>query len=113
MTDLSNLNSGAILIAIGIRLYGHLKKVHKETPKLKIAYQKLQELAKGKTNWMSVDDEHDYDSTDGEPALADRPSDNISMFDASRNISVGPANRFGDLRIGFDVPHQFLFQIGY
>jgi hypothetical protein len=62
LTDLNELNPGAILIAIGIGLYRKLKKADKENPGIKSAYQKLQELAKGKTKWVPFDP---YDPDEG------------------------------------------------
>lgn len=58
LTDLNELNPGAILIAIGIQLHHKLKKGDKQGADIKVAYQKLQELAKGKTNWVPS---HEYD----------------------------------------------------
>jgi hypothetical protein len=62
MTDLNEINPGAILIAIGLRLYQKLKKADKQTSEIKQAYSKLQELARGKTKWVPpYDGEEDYD----------------------------------------------------
>jgi hypothetical protein len=62
ITDLNEINPGALLIAIGLRLYQKLKKADKQTSKIKEAYEKLQELAGGKTKWVPADyDEEDYD----------------------------------------------------
>ena len=52
LTDLNELNPGAILIAIGMELHRRLKPADKLDPDIKSAYQKLQELAKGKTKWV-------------------------------------------------------------
>ena len=52
LTDLNELNPGAILIAIGIELYRRLKKADKQDTEVKSAYQKLQEFANGKTDWV-------------------------------------------------------------
>jgi hypothetical protein len=62
ITDLSQLNPGAILIAIGIRLYRRLKKAAKETAEARVAYQKLLELAQGTTSWVSPQDHDPNDS---------------------------------------------------
>jgi len=62
LTDINELNPGAILIAIGIGLYHRLKKADKENADIKSAYQKLQELAKGKTKWVPFDP---YDPDEG------------------------------------------------
>jgi len=52
ITDLSELNPGAILIAIGLRLYQKITQEDRETNSIKTAFAKLQELARGKTNWV-------------------------------------------------------------
>jgi hypothetical protein len=60
-TDLSDLNTGAILAAIGMRLYSHLRMTRKDLPKdLVAAHGKLRELAFGKTI-LVVPEEQDYD----------------------------------------------------
>jgi hypothetical protein len=55
LTDLNELNPGSILIAIGIQLYSRLNKDDRQRADIKLAYQKLQELAKGKTKWVPLD----------------------------------------------------------
>jgi ABC-type dipeptide/oligopeptide/nickel transport system ATPase component len=67
LTDLSDLNPGAILIAIGLELYRRLKKPDKETPEITIAYAKLKELASGKTNWVEPDAYGEDEPPDDEP----------------------------------------------
>lgn len=57
LTDLNTLNPGAILIAVGMQLHRKLKKADKQITEIKLAYQKLQELAKGKTVWVEDDGE--------------------------------------------------------
>jgi len=52
LTDLNALNSGAILIAIGMELHRKLQRADKQSTEIKSAYQKLQELARGKTVWV-------------------------------------------------------------
>lgn len=52
VTDLNELNPGAILIAIGIELHRKLKKADKQLTDIKAAYQELMQLAEGKTDWM-------------------------------------------------------------
>jgi hypothetical protein len=67
ITDLSQLNPGAILIAIGMRLHRKLNKDDKKNPEIKGAYAKLQGLAEGKTTWIPRDP---YDADDDhEPEL--------------------------------------------
>ncbi len=65
LTDLNGLNPGAILIAIGRQLYRKLKKPDRQIPDVQLAYEGLQELANGKTNWVPVY-EDDYND---EPEL--------------------------------------------
>ena len=55
LTNLNELNPGAILIAIGIQLHSKLKKADRESADIKSVYQKLQELANGRTNWVEWD----------------------------------------------------------
>jgi hypothetical protein len=70
LTDLNELNPGAILIAIGTQLHQQLKKADKESTDIKLAYQKLRELAKGKTNWVDASEAYDPDEVpDEEPQL--------------------------------------------
>ncbi len=64
LTDLNELNPGAILIAIGMQLHDRLNKADKQKPDIKSAYEKLQELAKGKTDWVP-NDPNDYDPNEG------------------------------------------------
>src|SRR5260370_28061361 len=65
-TDLSELNSGAILATAGMRLHSRLKEAWKEKPKVKSAYTELRELAFGKTTWVSPHITYpDYDDDDG------------------------------------------------
>jgi len=61
LTDLNELNAGAILIAIGMQLHRRIQKIDKQNPAIKAAYEKLQELAQGKTNWVRYDG---YDDSD-------------------------------------------------
>ena len=67
ITDLNELNPGAILIAIGLGIYQELKKADKETSQIKEAYEKLQELAGGKTEWVGPDDYEPDQEPDQEP----------------------------------------------
>jgi len=60
VTDLNEANPGAILAAIGMRLYARLKKAQKQ--KVSSAHEKLQVLAFGKTEWWR--DPPDYDDGD-------------------------------------------------
>jgi hypothetical protein len=61
-TDLSAINTGAILATVGMRLYSHLKKVGKEpSDEQKSAHTTLRELAFGKTTWVEVEDHGEYD----------------------------------------------------
>ena len=52
MTDIDGLNPGALLIAIGIRLNQRLLLARKQTPETKVAFNQLQSLAHGKTEWV-------------------------------------------------------------
>jgi Cdc6-like AAA superfamily ATPase len=67
LTDLSALNPGAILIAIGSKLYSKLKEVDRNSADMKSAHAKLRELGVGKTAWVEPDQD-DY-----EPDLDDQP----------------------------------------
>jgi hypothetical protein len=69
ITDLNELNPGAILIAIGMRLYQRLKKEERQSADIKSAYQRLQELARGKTKWVPNDGYESDEGPDGEPGL--------------------------------------------
>ena len=62
LTDLNTLNSGAILIAIGMALHRKLKKADRQSTEIKLAYQKLREMAEGKTIWVADDG---YDPGEG------------------------------------------------
>lgn len=67
-TDLNELNTGAILATVGMRLYSHLKKAKKEPPEeVTSAHAKLRELALGKTTWVPVEEWQGYD--EGEEAV--------------------------------------------
>jgi hypothetical protein len=74
LTDLNHLNPGSILIAIGVQLYHALKKPERQSEPVKGAYQKLQELANGRTDWVEPDPDYDPpeqhpDPDDYEPHL--------------------------------------------
>jgi Cdc6-like AAA superfamily ATPase len=56
ITDLNELNPGAILIAIGLGIYQKIKKTLKQESPIKVAFEKLRELARGKTDWIEFDD---------------------------------------------------------
>jgi hypothetical protein len=65
MTDLNELNPGAILIAIGMRVYGRLTKEERKLPEIQSAYRELNVLAEGKTDWVQIEegeapDDEDY-----------------------------------------------------
>jgi hypothetical protein len=66
LTNLNELNPGAILIAIGNQLFHKLKKADRQNTDIKQAYTKLQELAKGKTHLVAYDG---YDDSDEGPEL--------------------------------------------
>ncbi len=71
MTNLNELNPGAILIAIGLHLYNDVKEVDRQNPDIKQAYTELRKLAEGKTDWVE-EDPNDYerdDPSDYEPHL--------------------------------------------
>jgi hypothetical protein len=55
LTDINQLNPGAIMIAIGTNLFRRLKKATKDEEGVKSAFAKLQELARGKTEWVPAD----------------------------------------------------------
>jgi hypothetical protein len=67
ITDLNGLNPGAILIAIGMQLYRRVKMLDKNAG-VKLAHQKLQELAQGNTKWVPAD-ELEADQTYDGPEL--------------------------------------------
>jgi ABC-type dipeptide/oligopeptide/nickel transport system ATPase component len=69
LTDLNELNPGAILIAIGIGLYQRLKKTDKENADIKSAHQKLQTLGKGKTDWVPLEEYDPDEGPDDEPSF--------------------------------------------
>jgi hypothetical protein len=54
ITELNQLNPGAVLIAIGIQLYRKIKKPRSED--VTLAFKKLQELAQGTTKWVAPDE---------------------------------------------------------
>ncbi|MGA2773190.1 MAG: hypothetical protein ABSG26_20475 [Bryobacteraceae bacterium] len=66
-TDLNELNTGAILATVGMRLYSLLKKRDKKPPEeVTSAHTRLRELALGKTTWVPAEQWLDYDN-DEEP----------------------------------------------
>jgi hypothetical protein len=61
-TDLSELNTGAILATVGMELYLRLKRENKKLPdEVTSAHAKLRELALGKTTWVPVEAWQVYD----------------------------------------------------
>lgn len=69
LTDLNQMNTGAIMIAVGSLLYNRLKRAER-TEDVKSAYEKLQELARGKTEWVMDESyyrEYEPDVDDGPP----------------------------------------------
>jgi Cdc6-like AAA superfamily ATPase len=66
LTNLNELNPGAILIAIGNQLFHKLTKADRQNTDIKHAYTRLQELAKGKTDLVAYDG---YDDSDEGPEL--------------------------------------------
>jgi hypothetical protein len=61
-TDLNELNTGAILATVGMRLYSKLKKGTEKVPsEVTAAHTKLRELALGTTKWVPVHEWEDYD----------------------------------------------------
>ncbi len=68
LTDIDKLNPGAVLIAIGLRIFEQLKGADREA--LVEAHQKLKVLAKGQTKWVDQGefDERGYD--DGHDLVA-------------------------------------------
>ncbi|MGH9658173.1 MAG: hypothetical protein ACRD96_06490, partial [Bryobacteraceae bacterium] len=56
-TDLSELNTGAILATVGMRLYSHMKRAgNKISGEVASAHTKLRELALGKATWIPVEE---------------------------------------------------------
>jgi Cdc6-like AAA superfamily ATPase len=70
LTDLNELNPGALLIAVGLQLYLKVKKAQR-TDDVKAAYQKLKNLATGGTSWVEADesqnDDYEPDQDDAPP----------------------------------------------
>lgn len=64
LTDINQLNPGAILIAIAMQLHRRLKKTVKENAPIKSAYQKLEVLARGKTEWVEAPFDYRPDESD-------------------------------------------------
>lgn len=67
ITDLNQLNPGAILISIGMELYKKIKKPRGE--EVTLAFKKLQELANGTTKWAHPDEFDPNVDFDEEPEL--------------------------------------------
>jgi len=70
-TDLNDLNTGAILATVGMRLYSRLKKGGEApAPEVTSAHTKLRELALGKTTWVPEGAWDDYEGDyEGEPTI--------------------------------------------
>jgi hypothetical protein len=68
-TDLNELNPGAILVSIGMQLFRRVKMRDRDAD-VKLAYQKLQELARGNTKWVPADA---FGGQPGEDELYDGP----------------------------------------
>jgi hypothetical protein len=68
-TDLNELNPGAILIAIGMRLYMRLAPEERVLPEIKSAYGELTELARGKTDWVRIEQYESFDKDPEEKAV--------------------------------------------
>ncbi len=65
-TDFSETNPGAMLAAIGLRLFSrHRKMLGEPQPAVEAAYDKLRELGLGKTEWHQDDPNDYYDGDDG------------------------------------------------
>jgi hypothetical protein len=59
-TDLTGLNTGAILATVGLELYSRLKRKHEElAEKVTEAQEKLRQMAYGKTDWIAEEDYFD------------------------------------------------------
>lgn len=67
LTDLNELNPGAILIAIGTQLYLKLNKADRQRPHIKLAYENLRELAYGVTQRVPPDSGNPDDAPDEQP----------------------------------------------
>jgi energy-coupling factor transporter ATP-binding protein EcfA2 len=71
-TDFLQTNPGAMLAAIGLRLFAHIRKRFGEPSEdAQSAHAKLRELAHGKTEWWN-EDPRDYEGDDG-PVPVDIP----------------------------------------
>jgi hypothetical protein len=69
-TDLNELNTGAILATIGMRLYSRMKKANEKLPdEVASAHTKLRELAFGKTKWVPVEEAYNHEQDDEGPEL--------------------------------------------
>jgi hypothetical protein len=69
LTDLNELNPGALLIAAGLQLYLKVKKLQR-TDSVTAAYQKLKALASGGTKWVEADGpEYEEYEPDDQPAM--------------------------------------------
>ncbi|MEX2299620.1 MAG: hypothetical protein WD733_01715 [Bryobacterales bacterium] len=67
-TDLSELNTGAILATAGMQIYARFKKSGNELPdQVQAAYRNLHDLAFGKTRWIPADHALYHDGPDEEP----------------------------------------------
>jgi hypothetical protein len=62
-TDLSEINTGSILATLGMRLYSEVRRISDEpSADVTASYEKLRELAFGKTKWVHYsENEPDYD----------------------------------------------------
>lgn len=56
LTDINDLNFGAILAVIGLKLHKRLEEVDKLLPSVSLACKKLKKLASGKTEWEKQED---------------------------------------------------------
>lgn len=72
LTDINEINPGAILIAVGTRLYHQLDDEHRQEADVRSAYRRLRELAEGKTEWVEATTSGSYfegEDPDYEPDL--------------------------------------------
>ena len=56
LTDINDLNSGAILAVIGLMLHNRLKDADKLRPSVSLGFGKLMEVARSKTEWQEQED---------------------------------------------------------
>jgi hypothetical protein len=62
-TDLSGMNTGAILAAVGLELYRRARELSEPAADVNVAHSRLREVAYGKTGWVAESDlDRGYDN---------------------------------------------------